>query len=338
MSAEGRVKAAYLPLYVRDWRSDARVALLDWERRALYLDLLLLSWELGPLPDNPTALARTIGYPGGPGPVEELLRDFFDKGDAGWTNPRLEYEREKVRELMDQRRAAGSKGASARWQTHSKGNAVANGGGNGGANGKRNAIANGKTMARAPEPEPSSDCSGLPDPHGLPECSIPTSLRSVAGGSGTPPPEPPPRVEGPPPVVEIVPAKAKRAPRKPAQGPHPDAIRFWEQTWGETHESPWVWTGKEAKAVATCLALAKGDLDDYRARVSRILREPPDRWTAQNASPSLLAERWNQILVRTVGRAEERQLADLRDGMRAVDELDQSGFFDQFDENGRLRA
>jgi hypothetical protein len=189
------------------------------------------------------------------------------------------------------------------------------------------------------EPLASSDCSGLPDPHGLPECSIPTSLRSVAGGSVPPPPEPPPKVEvPPPPVVELVPAKAKRAPRKPAQGPHPEAIRIWEETWLETHGTPWVWTGKEAKAVAACLKLAKGDLEDYRARVNRILRDPPDRWTAQNASPSLLAERWNQITVRTVGRAQERQIADLRESVQAVDDLDQSGFFDQFDENGRLRA
>lgn len=321
----------WLKFWPADWAGDRKLHGCSLAARGLWIELCCLMHEARPYghlvhAGKPMPLERIARQAAcSVQEVDALMAELDEAGVISRTDAGVIFSRRMVRDEEHRERgvADGKRGGSPTLKAR------------GGVNPP------GKPHPLTPrEPLASSDCSGLPDPSGLPECSIPTSLRSVAGGSAEPPPPvPAPRVEVvPPPVVELVPAKAKRAPRKPAQGPHPEAIRLWENTWLETHESPWVWTGKEAKAVAACLKLAKGDLEDYRAHVDRILRDPPDRWTAQNASPSLLADRWNQILVRTVGRAEERHLADLRDGLRAVDELDQSGFFDQFDENGKLRA
>ena len=86
-------RLAYLPLFVRDFLSDPKVLLLDWDETAIYLRLLMLSWELGPLPDDPGRLSRAIDWGGPPGPVLTVLESCWVRSDAGWTSPRLEKER-----------------------------------------------------------------------------------------------------------------------------------------------------------------------------------------------------------------------------------------------------
>lgn len=91
-------------------------------------------------------------------------------------------------------------------------------------------------------------------------------------------------------------------PRKEAAGPHPEAIRAWETLWADLRGEAYVWTPKEATSVAKALKLANGDVEAFIARARRLLEDPPDPWYAQNGSPSLLAERWNQLAVRVVRR------------------------------------
>jgi uncharacterized protein YdaU (DUF1376 family) len=282
MSAEGRVKAAYMPLYVRDWRSDARVALLDWERRALYLDLLMLSWELGPLPHNPTALARTIGYPGGSAAVEELLAEFFERGEHGWTNPRLEIEREKLRELLERRSRSGAKGAEARWQTHCDRNAT--------ANGKQH----GKPMARAPEPDPEPE----PEPEPVPSSSEvlktdTSSLRSEvpapAGAGGLLPG-----------IGDGPPKSAKPEPTQ-AQTDRATVQPIWLELWLAKFGRPYgglTGSGKSVPMRAAALrnVFVKLDRDEaeFRRHVERFIADPPFK-ARQNPDPIALQEFFDSV-------------------------------------------
>jgi len=146
------VKVAYLPWYTRDWRSDPKVALLSWEERSLYRDMIDLSWELGPLPDDAAAVVRALGAPDRlVESVPGILARFWTKVRAGWTNPRLERERKRTKEMIERRTDHGKKGAAARWEKDAAGNAHGN------APGNAHGIAHGNAggMPRAPEPEPS---------------------------------------------------------------------------------------------------------------------------------------------------------------------------------------
>jgi uncharacterized protein YdaU (DUF1376 family) len=192
------MKVAYLPLYVRDWRSDPKVALLSWTERALYLDLLMLSWELGPLPADLPAILRAIGWDLDPtegcAVVGRVLARFWKKAKAGWTNPRLELERERTEAMLDARSERGRRGAAGRWGKAQASSTDASSIAQASA---RQCVTNAKSMARAPEPEPSEDCSGLPS-------------ASESFPSGNPPP-PSGSAAAPPPVV---PGEEKPKPEK----------------------------------------------------------------------------------------------------------------------------
>ena len=47
---------AYLPLYVRDFWTDPKVLAMAWLEQAVYLRMLMLSWEAGPLDRKSTRL------------------------------------------------------------------------------------------------------------------------------------------------------------------------------------------------------------------------------------------------------------------------------------------
>jgi uncharacterized protein YdaU (DUF1376 family) len=113
------VKKAYLPLYVRDFLSDPLVVGMPFKERAAYLFMLMLSWEVGPLPDDPARIARMIGLARTPDDstthaVCALLQDCFEKGPAGWTNPRLERERVRVDEILVEARERTRKARAAK--------------------------------------------------------------------------------------------------------------------------------------------------------------------------------------------------------------------------------
>jgi hypothetical protein len=83
-------------------------------------------------------------------------------------------------------------------------------------------------------------------------------------------------------------------PRAPRTGAHPELLRFWESEWLRTRGVPWAWAQPDLVAIAKCLKLAGEEGQrEVEARITRIL-ENQDRWTADNASPRILASHWNK--------------------------------------------
>lgn len=83
--------------------------------------------------------------------------------------------------------------------------------------------------------------------------------------------------------------------RKPLEGPHFDCCRAWCALWRETRPGAWAWTPRDYKGIKQALALADGDVAAVLDRMKRLLVDPPNRWYAQEASPRLLASRWNEL-------------------------------------------
>lgn len=324
-----------MPVFVADVLTSMRWQRMTAEQRGAYMHLLMLQWQEGGLPDDDQALLD-LGKLVGPPAQHRILLDAFEVCADGMRrndkNQRVRAEAEAWCEAQAGKASLGGRAKAEKERAARSLPEVCPDPARGHASGMP-----GAASGHAPSMPQSAPLTLTLTPTLTLNAST-ASLRSAGAdpaGAG-----PAPAHQAGSEIVELKPAKSKRPrkPRKPAEGPQPDAIRKWEQTWFEARGTPWVWTPKEATSVARCLALAKGDLVDYGARVDRMLFDPPDEWTAQNAAPSLLADRWNQIAVRTVGRAEARMHADMRAGVEAAKELERSGFFDQFDENGRLRA
>ena len=93
--------------------------------------------------------------------------------------------------------------------------------------------------------------------------------------------------------AEALQKKPPARPRAPRTGAHPELLRFWEAEWARTRGTPWAWTPPDLVAISKCLKLAgTGGQREVEERISRIL-ENQDRWTADNASPRILASHWN---------------------------------------------
>lgn len=100
-------------------------------------------------------------------------------------------------------------------------------------------------------------------------------------------------------VGERVQGEGSKKPRAEAKGPNAELVRFWEDEWRRTRGSEFKVQRLDAIALAAVLKLADGDLDEAKARVTRIL-ESADPWVTANASPGLLQKRWNQLGVEIV--------------------------------------
>jgi uncharacterized protein YdaU (DUF1376 family) len=98
-------RPAYLPLYVRDFLTDPKVLAMAWLEQAIYLRMLMMSWEAGPLPGDPVTIERMIGLGAdhridpSSASIEAVLAACWQKTEEGWINPRLESERERWRRL-----------------------------------------------------------------------------------------------------------------------------------------------------------------------------------------------------------------------------------------------
>lgn len=87
----------------------------------------------------------------------------------------------------------------------------------------------------------------------------------------------------------------------PPASAHQAAVRLWCDLWLEHRGTPWVMDGpKDGSAMARVLKKAGGDLELIRARIERLLVNPPATWDAQNAAPWLLASKWNELGVEIV--------------------------------------
>ena len=96
-------------------------------------------------------------------------------------------------------------------------------------------------------------------------------------------------------VSPLKPQKARAAP----SGPLADCIRGFDAICVEFLGEPFApWGGKNARAMAGCLKAAKGDVKAVLERARRMFEDPPDEWTAQNASPWLLESRWTNLAAR----------------------------------------
>jgi uncharacterized protein YdaU (DUF1376 family) len=131
MSADTKVDV-YLPLYVRDFLTST----IGWtaEERGHYLTLLMIQWDRGSLPAEPSDLERLS-----PGVARcwPVLVGKFPTGDDGLLrNSKLEEHRCRCVEIREKRSQAAKSAASGRWsgdasrianasQTHSK--RIANG-------------------------------------------------------------------------------------------------------------------------------------------------------------------------------------------------------------------
>jgi len=114
----------YYRKHVERWRSSPTVRMMNLLERGAFSELMDLSWQMGPIPDDPSELARLIGTD--PQEFEkawtERLKNCWKKTKKGLINPQLEIERK----WAESKTYKSTKAATARWQ-----------GGNGHANAMR---------------------------------------------------------------------------------------------------------------------------------------------------------------------------------------------------------
>lgn len=138
-----RYRPAYLPLYVRDFLTDPNVMMMRWIDQAIYLRMLMASWELGPLPDDDEMVFRLIqgdhlasslegyGVDCGRGgfafggreghqfdihaAIRGVLETCWEMSGDEWVNPRLEVERQHALETMSKNSGRTAAGWKTRW-------------------------------------------------------------------------------------------------------------------------------------------------------------------------------------------------------------------------------
>jgi uncharacterized protein YdaU (DUF1376 family) len=110
MSAQADI---WMPLYPRDYLT--ATAELSIEQSGAYLHLLMHSWSTGgALPDDDAKLARICRVTQGrfQRTIKPDVMAFFDLGQDGWTQKRLEKERHRAHEKS----ATASENAKAKWR------------------------------------------------------------------------------------------------------------------------------------------------------------------------------------------------------------------------------
>jgi uncharacterized protein YdaU (DUF1376 family) len=145
---------AMLPWFVRYYIAATRQFSLA--ERGAYTDLLFLSWEIGPLPNDPIRLARLIGVSAPEFKrVWTTIRTKFTETEKGLVNTRLEQHRV---ESMD-RSAKARSSAHLRWerarQYDGNANASTNAHADAHPNADATADANGHAKRMLPSPSPS---------------------------------------------------------------------------------------------------------------------------------------------------------------------------------------
>lgn len=117
----------------------------------------------------------------------------------------------------------------------------------------------------------------------------------------------------------LFPVPLPRRVRRP-RGPHQDIVDLFDELWTKTRGYRFAWNSFETHWIKLAFKQrAKEDKEAVLERVRTMLLNPPDLWTAQNASPSVLYRRWNElgVKVRRMGQ-HEKNAANLR---RLAEEL-----------------
>lgn len=250
------------PLWVRwfpaDFRGSGRVGRMSRDEEFLYRVLLDYQATDGALPSDPSSLARIAKMT-----PEEFrvawgaIRDCFVQGEDGqWRNPRMHHERERVFNAREEAAANGRRGASKRWGGHSDPIGVATG-----------------------------------DPNG----GMMTSRESGVGSRepGTKKREEEAPAAAPPPVADAPVSKARK-PRVEPTGNHADLARWWTEAWKDARGTEWAWSPKDFAALKAIRTLAKEDTAEIKRRGERMLAHR-DRWIVENASPTTLRSKWNEL-------------------------------------------
>lgn len=258
--------------WIDRWRKSTAYTDMTAEQQGIYRNLLDELWlRDGVLPLSEKALSQISGDSEAWPRVRDVVLARFVKTDAGYhhlTHDEVSAQSRGYREAQaDAGRARAAKAAR-------------------GKNGRlQPAGPAGKSSQDQPDVQPEHQPTDQPpSPSPSPSQntdSITASLRSAGADK---------------------PRRAKK-PRQEATGPHHEAIRLWDALWRDLRGEAYAWNGKEATGIQQALQAAGGDLAAFGARARRLLEDPPDAWYAQNASPTILASKWNQLAVRVTRRA-----------------------------------
>jgi uncharacterized protein YdaU (DUF1376 family) len=280
-------RPAYLPLYVRDWRSDAKVLLLPWDERALYLDMLLLAWELGPLPNDAHRIRTALGCPHDVTIIVTILVTMFVQGVDGWTNPRLEKERSRWSALhqANKSRLEAANAARAAKQTRDEARDE-----------HRDEARDGfQAQAQAQEEEKTR-----------------SSLRSDLGASA----------RGSLPGIELTPPKGKTEPSQ-AQMDGFVARRVWDRCWLSKYGTTFVGLkGRRSAAIRTAYVRVGRDEHTLETLVQRFLEAPPFKHR-ENPDPIALLDSLDGVRAGLNGKAgaaprESSLAARNREGIKRI--------------------
>ena len=255
-------KPAYLPLYVRDWYSDPLVAGLPWIERQIYLCMLMLAWERGPLPDDTGEIELAIGWrPLWVQHVDNqaraelmdihaiipwLLERFFHRTESGWVNLRLERERAHFYELEEAKKIRTAAATAARQRNDQR-------------NDQRNEV-QAQAQAQAQKKNQSAE-KNPPTPQG---------------------------------------GRAKKSSQQILPGtesPHVAARAAWDRVWAERGAGAFAWSARHAVAMVEVVKLAAEDHAEIERRARNLILAGSDAWLAQRASPSFLLKYWNELAV-----------------------------------------
>ena len=108
-------KLPSFPLYAADFDMDTNT----WtnEEVGVYLRLLLSEWVNGDLPDDPEKLAKIVRISRKKffNLFINISHKFHKNGNGRLVNKRLEEERQKKRNWLDNQSKSGKKGSDVRW-------------------------------------------------------------------------------------------------------------------------------------------------------------------------------------------------------------------------------
>jgi hypothetical protein len=84
-------------------------------------------------------------------------------------------------------------------------------------------------------------------------------------------------------------------PRVAGPSVHDPFYRLWERVWEEERGEPFIWDERQKAGCRAAYKKAEGEMEAFEQRVRKRLCDQQNAWLLDNASPLLLADRWNQL-------------------------------------------